>query len=84
MSESSEKYDKEMSDTRRMFFLTACYICDNMTEAESIELDDLINANDQNMLLFEQLAEKICFNNFMLGLSRRKKSWFGTKFPNLS
>jgi hypothetical protein len=76
MDELSEKYNREMSNTRRIFFLTACFISNSITEEEHTELDNLVNANDQNMQLFEHLSDEICYSNFIKGLRRHTENLY--------
>lgn len=84
MDELSEKYNREMTDTRRIFFLTGCFISNCITQEEHTELDNLVNANDQNMLLFEQLSDEISYTNFIKGMRRQDNNQIGDIVTNLN
>ncbi len=70
MSQEAKKYNEGMKDTRRIFYLTGCYLSKMMSEEERDELDELICANEKNMKLFEILSDEKCVINFVSGLSR--------------
>jgi hypothetical protein len=74
MNKEARKYNKEMKDIRRIFYLTGCFLSEIMSEEERDELDELICANDENMKLFEILSDEKCVINFLEGILR-KSQW---------
>lgn len=72
MDTQIENYNEAMKAARRIFFLTGCYVCKNITKEEHDELDELIATDDANMYLFELLTGAGCVDGLLLGLSRGK------------